>query len=253
MTLEYTPPSGTKVRDAAGNDAAAFPRAGTPAIPALDVTVTPDTRAPLVSGATVDGTALKVTFDEALDTNSIPAAPGGFTVTVTRDGSPVSGVAVSALALDGGGTVLTLTLSQAVRGGDAVTLAYAEPSTPLRDRATVPNKVANFTTGSGGVPPVDNRTPSVRTVAFAGTAQALAIDGKVAVDVTFTEAVRVTGRPTLAVRFSGNTPDTRQARYVSGTGTDRLRFEYTVVEGDEDTDGIEIEAGEIALLRAVPS
>ena len=84
VTLEYTPPlSGAKIRDAAGNDAAAIPRAD-----ALAVTVTPDQRAPEVSGTpTVDGTTLTVTFDEALDTASIPAAPGGFTVAVTRGGS----------------------------------------------------------------------------------------------------------------------------------------------------------------------
>ena len=119
VTLEYTPPSGAKVRDAAGNDATAITR-GDP----LDATVTPDTRAPEVAGSpTVDGTSLKVTFDEALDSGSVPTAPGGFTVTVTRNGSPVSGFKVTGLALSADGLVLTLTLSQAVRGGDAVTLA----------------------------------------------------------------------------------------------------------------------------------
>ena len=93
VTLEYAPPdTGAKIRDAAGNDAATIARADP-----LDVTVTPDTRAPEVSGApTVDGATLTVTFDEALDAASVPAAPGGFTVTVTRDGSTVSGHTVSA-------------------------------------------------------------------------------------------------------------------------------------------------------------
>ena len=80
VKLEYTPPrSGAKIRDAAGNDAAAIPRDD-----ALAVTVPPDQRAPEVSGTpTVDGTTLTLTFDEALDTASVPAAPGGFTVAVT--------------------------------------------------------------------------------------------------------------------------------------------------------------------------
>ena len=84
VTLEYAPPgTGAKIRDAAGNAAAAILRAD-----ALEVTVTPDTRAPEVSGIpTVDGATLVVPFDEALDTASVPAAPGGFTVTVTRSGS----------------------------------------------------------------------------------------------------------------------------------------------------------------------
>ena len=234
VTLEYTPASGAKVRDAAGNDAAAIPRAN-----ALDVDVTPDTRAPEVSGATIDGTALKVTFDEALDASSIPAAPGGFTVSVSRDGSPVSGVTVSTLSLSPSGTVLTLTLSQAVRGGDVVTLAYAAPSqTPLQDRAVVPNQVATFSART-----VDNSTPSVTGVAFADAASLLAIGDKIGVEVTFTEAVRVTtsgsARPQIGI---GVGTDTQQAVYVSGSGTTTLRFEYTVVERDEDNDGVAIAA-----------
>ena len=179
VTLGYTPPlSGAKIRDAAGNDAAAIPRDD-----ALAVTVTPDTRAPEVSGTpTVDGTTLTVTFDEALDTASVPPAPGGFTVAVTRGGSAEPGYTVTALSLSSNGTVLTLTLSQAVRGGDTVTLAYVQPSTgtKLQDRATTPNEVADFTTGMNSVPAVTNNStvnaaPTVAAVipdqtATAGTA-----------------------------------------------------------------------------------
>ena len=177
VKLEYTPPlSGAKIRDAAGNDAAAIPSAD-----ALAVTVTPDTRAPEVSGRpTVDGTTLTVTFDEALDTASVPGAPGGFTVAVTRGGSAEPGYTVSGLSLSSNGRVVTLTLAQAVRGGDTVTLAYATPSTPLQDRAATPNEVADFTTGMNSVPAVTNNStvnaaPTVATVipdqtATAGTA-----------------------------------------------------------------------------------
>ena len=236
VTLEYDPPgTGAKIRDAAGNGAAEIARAD-----ALEVTVTPDTRAPEVSGMpTVDGATLVVTFDEALDTASIPAAPGGLTLTVSRSGGSVTAPTVSALSLSSPGTVLTLTLSQAVRGGDAVTLAYAKPSTPLQDRATTPNEVANFTTGSGDVLAVENRTPSVKTVAFVGTAQTYAIDDQVAVDIAFTQAVRVTARPELSLTVGANT---RKALYVSGTGSATLRFEYTIVASDEDGDGVAIPA-----------
>ena len=239
VTLEYTPPrSGAKIRDAAGNDAAAILRAD-----ALAVTVTPDTRAPEISGTpTVDGATLIVTFDEALDTTSVPAAPGGFTVTVTRGGNPVSGYTVSGLSLSGSGTVLTLTLAQAVRGGDTVTLEYTKPTTPLRDRASTPNDVANF-----GGQTVDNRTPSVKGLpVFAGAAQAYAIGDRIAVEVEFTEAVSVTtssARPEVDVEVGANT---RKARYVSGSRSARLRFEYEVVAGDADTDGIAILADALA-------
>ena len=239
VTLEYAPPdTGAKIRDAAGNDAAAITRAD-----ALDVTVTPDTRAPEVLGTpTVDGATLTVTFDEALDTASVPAAPGGFTVTVTRGSSTVSGHTVSDLSLSSTGTVLTLTFAKGVLAGDAVVLAYAKPSTPLRDQATTPNDLADFTTGSSDVLAVENRTSSVKTVAFAGAAQTYAIGGRVSLEVTFTQAVSVaipTARPELSIEVGANT---RKALYVSGTGSATLRFEYAIVAGDEDGDGVAIPA-----------
>ena len=182
VTLEYTlPRSGAKIRDVAGNDAAAILRGD-----ALAVTVTPDTRAPKISGTpTVDGTTLTVTFDEALDTASLPTGAGGFTATVTRGGNPVSGYTVSGLSLSGSGTVVTLTLAQAVRGGDTLTLAYTKSTPPLQDRASTPNEVANF-----GGQAVDNITPSVKGLpVFAGAAKAYAIGDRIAVEVEFTEAV----------------------------------------------------------------
>ena len=243
VTLEYTPPlSGAKIRDAAGNDAAAIPSAD-----ALAVTVTPDTRAPEVSGRpTVDGTTLTVTFDEALDTASVPPAPGGFTVAVTRAGSAEPGYTVSGLSLSSNGTVVTLTLAQAVRGGDTVTLAYATPSTPLQDRAATPNEVADFTGADAKA--VDNRTPSVKGAPiFAGAAEAYAIGERIAVEVEFTQAVSVTttssARPEVAVEVGANT---RKARYASGSGSARLRFEYAVVAGEVDSDGIAIPANALA-------
>ena len=59
----------------------------------------------------------------------------------------------------------------------------------------------------------------------------------------FTEAVSVTSRPEVAVEVGVNT---RKARYVSGSRSARLRFEYEVVAGDADTDGIAILADALA-------
>ena len=168
---------------------------------------------------------------------------------MTRAGSAEPGYTVSGLSLSPNGRVLTLTLAQAVRGGDVVTLAYAKPSTPLQDRATTPNEVADFTTGSGGVPAVDNRTPSVKGAPiFAGAAEAYAIGDRIAVEVEFTQAVSVTttssARPEVAVEVGANT---RKARYASGSDSARLRFEYAVVAGDADSDGIAIPANALAV------
>ena len=174
-----------------------------------------------MSGApTVDGATLVVTFDEALDAASIPAAPGGFTVTVTRDSSTVSGHTVSALSLSSSGTVLTLTLAQGVLADDLVTLAYAKPSTPLRDQATTPNDVADFTTGSGDVPAVINGTGALELT----LSKATAVEGD---DATVTLTVAVEGSGTsgtarvIAVAASGTPTATQTGDWTlqSGTGT----------------------------------
>ena len=62
--------------------------------------------------------------------------------------------------------------------------------------------------------------------------------------VTFTESVTVTGTPQLTLNIGGSD---KTANWTSGTGTASLIFGYTVVSGDTDTDGIEIEAGKLTL------
>ena len=200
-----------------------------------------------MSGApTVDGDALTVTFDEALDAASVPAAPGGFTVTVTRDSSTVSGHTVSALSLSSTGTVLTLTLAQGVLTGDLVTLAYAKPSTPLRDRAVTPNDLANFTTGSDDVPAVINGTGALELA----LSKATAVEGD---DATITLTVAVAGNGTsgtarvIAVAASGTPTATESEDWTLQSGTETLEtgaksvaFPITIIDDArlEDTETV---------------
>ena len=186
VKLEYTPPrSGAKIRDAAGNDAAAIPRDD-----ALAVTVTPDQRAPEVSGTpTVDGTTLTLTFDEALDTASVPPAPGGFTVAVTRVDDAVPGHTVTGIAVSG--AMVTLTLAKGVLPGDTVTLDYVPTSTRLQDRAVTPNPVAGFS-GLDMMKTVDNASDALE-VSLSTTE---AVEGD---DGTVTLTVAVAGGGTSGV------------------------------------------------------
>ena len=100
--------------------------------------------APAVASAEVTAAKPKelvLTFDDALDTDSVPAA-SAFSVEI--DGS--AGPAVSSVAIDGDdATKLTLGLSVALTAGDSnVTVDYTQPaSNPLQDAAE--NKVASFT------------------------------------------------------------------------------------------------------------
>ena len=142
----------------------------------------------MVTGAAVDGARLTLTFDEPLDEASVPAAPGGFTVTVTRVDDAVPGHTVSGIAVSG--ATVTLTLAQGVLPGDTVTLDYVPTSTRLQDRAVTPNPVAGF---SGlDMKMVDNASDALE-VSLSTTE---AVEGD---DGTVTLTVAVTGGGTSGV------------------------------------------------------
>ncbi len=94
---------------------------------------------------------------------------------------------------------------------------------------------------------VDTTAPAIASVAFEGSAPVSSyykVDDMIQVAVTFSESVTVSGAPQIAVRV-GNAE--KQAVYRSGSGNSKLVFEYTVVSGDSDTDGIEIQANKFTL------
>ena len=94
-------------------------------------TPTSDTTPPTLETAEVNGATLTLTYDETLDTASVPAA-SDYTVSVagaTRSLASATPVAVS-------GSTVALTLSSAVTPGQTVTVSYAVPSTnPVQDAA----------------------------------------------------------------------------------------------------------------------
>ena len=76
----------------------------------------------------MNGAALTLTYSEALDTGSVPAA-GSYIVRVNGSATAVSSVAVS-------GSAVTLTLATATVSGQKVTVSYAVPRTnPVQDAA----------------------------------------------------------------------------------------------------------------------
>ena len=85
---------------------------------------------PAVGSASVDGTALTLTFTRALNPNSRPAA-SAFTVIVdATTNNAVTNVAIS-------GRTVTLTLTTVVQFGEGVTVAYTAPSSsPLEGSAS---------------------------------------------------------------------------------------------------------------------
>ena len=98
-----------------------------------------DRVAPVLAGAAVDGTVLTLTFSEALDTDSKPAA-GAFAVTVAGNARTVDGVALS-------GSAVELTLASAAAADETVTVGYAVPSDAdaARIEDAAGNDAASFT------------------------------------------------------------------------------------------------------------
>ena len=116
-----------------------------------------DTKGPGLSTAVVTGNTLVLTYDEDLDTNSVPDA-GAFAAKV--DGSAVSLAASGAVALSG--RTVTLMLASAVASGDVVTVSYTAPvANPIRD--ALGNAAVNLADGA-----VVNNTAKP-TVAIAST------------------------------------------------------------------------------------
>ena len=197
-----------------------------------------DDSAPMLSPPTVNGTMLTLTYDEPLDGSSTPEA-GDFTVAGGSQPRTVTGVRVS-------GSTALLTLDAGVEHGETgIQLSYTPWNNPIRD--AVGNE-------AGGVSrePVRNDTPDTTPPAVSS----LAIDSNPGVDgtyaagdgievtVTFSETVEVEGAPRLRLRVGTRT---RVAGYLRGTGTAAPVFGYEVVEGDEDSDGVSIDAGRVAL------
>ena len=198
VTVSYT--AGTNpVQDAAGNDAAAL----------SNQTVTnntPDTTAPTLTTAAVNGASLVLTYNEALDTGSTPAATD-YTVTVAGSQRTVSDVAIR-------GSAVTLTLSPAVTDGQAVTVSYTVPgATPVQDRsrndaaALADQIVTNNTNNTNNTP--DTTAPTLTTAAVNRASLVLTYDealdtGSTPAATDYTVTVAGSQRTVSDVAISGS-------------------------------------------------
>ena len=146
VTVSYTNPGTNPIEDLAGNDADNLTNEDV-----ANDTPDPDQTGPVLQTREVNGAALTLTYNEDLDSTSVPDG-GAYTVTVNGSSVAVDSVSV-------GGKVVSLTLSTAVVHGDVVTVAYNVPgSNPVRDDSENENNAASFSAMS-----VTNNTPFVDT------------------------------------------------------------------------------------------
>ena len=188
-------------------------------------------------GAVVNGTTLTLTYAELLDGRSTPAAED-FTVSGGDQTRTVTGVRVN-------GSAVELTLDVGAEHLEAgIQVSYTPGMNPIRD---VPgNQAEGLSQVRVTNETPDTTPPEVESLGISsnpGSDQTYAAGDEIEVTVTFSETVEVEGAPQLSLRVGTRT---RTAGYDSGTGT-ALVFGYEVADGDEDSDGVSIEAGRISL------
>ncbi|WP_425319284.1 beta strand repeat-containing protein, partial [Cognaticolwellia aestuarii] len=237
--------NGGTLRDAASNDA-------TLTLNSVGATtsVLVDAAAPTissVSSSTTNGSyklgdviAVTVNFSEAV------------TVTGTPQLTLETGTTDRTINYSSGSGTSTLTFAYTVQTGDVssdldyvATNSLSLNSGTINDRA---GNAANLTLATPGVANslgankalvIDGAVPTVSSVSV--PSNATYISGQnLDFTVTFAENVTVNttgGTPQLAITVGSTT---RQATYLSGTGSSALLFRYTVQAGDNDSDGIAI-------------
>ena len=205
---------------------------------------------PVVGDTFERGEAIEVavTFNKAVDVGGTPQLALGIG-TATRQASYASGTGTASL-------VFRYTVVQADADTDGISVAANALSL---NSGTI--DVAGGTTDALLGLGANAITNSSSHKVAGGTFTASAVNGaaiasspagsstyglseRIEVAVTFTRPVTVTGTPQLALEIG---TETRQANYVSGTGTDSLTFRYAVVAADSDGDGISVAATALAL------
>ena len=108
------------------------------------------------------------------------------------------------------------------------------------DATRIQDRAGNKAVAIDGYRSVVNVTrggPGVARTTFANTGP-YALGDTVEIDVVFSESVTVTGRPKLALEVGASVLEALWKTGQSAGATQR--FEYTVVEGDLDTDGLRV-------------
>ena len=207
-----------------------------------------DTAAPAFASAAVSGTALTVTFGEALEADPAPAG-GAFTATARLgDGAAREIAGTGTAGVDG--AAVTVTLAGAVLAGETVTVAYAPPEDgPVRDLAG--NAAAAFSgeAAANGTPAAPSGE-AVAVVSDPGTDETYAAGDEIRVRLTFAEAVDVGtagGTPRLKLDLDPADGGERWAAYAGGSGTNALTFAYTVAAGDVSGGGVAVLADTLEL------
>jgi gliding motility-associated-like protein len=218
------------------------------------VTITATDQTPIVSSTggttsyvagnspvTVDGGISVSDLDNATQSSATVSVTSGFhsgdVLTFTNDGSTMGNITGSYNAATG---VLTLTSSGGtatnVQWANALNAATFSSSSTTTGNRTISFAVSDGTKTSAAVAQTVNWSTVVTSVAVPAN-NTYKLGDVLSFTINFSDNVTVTGTPQLGLTIGATS---KQASYVSGSGTSALTFSYTVGSGDLDADGITI-------------
>ncbi len=224
--------NGATIKDGAGNNV----QPALNAVGALSgVLVSGVAVPPVFDSAVVTGNSLVMSYVEATTLDaSHPPASGAFAVTVGG-----LSIAVTAVAINAAAKTATLTLATAASAGQAVTVAYNDPT--AGDDITALQNAAGTDAVSLAATAVTNNTALVVASVAVPASASYTVGDALSFTVNFSEAVTANvsgGTPRLAITL--DTGGTVYANYVSGSGSNALVFRYIVAAGNADADGIAV-------------
>lgn len=206
--------------------------------------------------ATLASSAVAANGAYLVDT-SAPSAPtinvvaGNDVINASEVLSPISGTAQA-------GAIMAITIGVNVRGAVAdgsgiwsytpvagEMVAWGQGAKSLA--VTAADAAGNVSPSTTRAITIDTVAPTITSVALSGagaTNDFLNVGDTATATVTLDSVVTVTGTPQMALNVGSVT---RQANYLSGSGSNVLLLRYSIQSGDTDANGISIGANSLAL------
>ncbi len=185
-------------------------------------TTVADTTGPITSGVTVAPSPTNAAPSVAFTISD--ATTGGNNVTAAEYYLDVTGANGSGTAIGAVFGTITVTGSFTVSGFAGLSEGSHTVFVHGKDAA---GNWGGFTSAAFVK---DTVAPAVSNVTSSTADGTYGVGAVISIQVTFSEAVTVTGTPTLALNSGGT------ASYTSGTGSNTLTFTYTVAAGQNSTD-----------------
>ena len=178
-----------------------------------------DTTAPSVALTQVNGSTRSFPYSTNQNVSSIGGSCGTAAGDIATVSVTINGVAASPSSATCSSGSWTLTLTTALSAQNTYSIVASQS-----------DQAGNTGTNTQSVI-IDTTAPTVTGVSTTTSSGYYNATKVIAVTVTFSEPVNVTGTPKLTL----NTSPSETANYASGSGTSTLTFNYTVVAGDNSS------------------